>query len=353
MNSLDPTVSIVELTRALVDIESESLNEAEIADEVERVLRACAHLEVVRDGHTIIAKTNLGRAERVTIAGHLDTVPENSNLPARLDGDLLFGLGTCDMKGGVAIALALAVAIAEPTRDVTWVFYEAEEIAAIHNGLGRIARERPELLAADFAILMEPSNAKVEAGCQGTIRCEIRTRGERAHSARAWMGHNAIHDLAPALAALAAYQPANVDISGLVYREGLNAVGISGGIAGNVIPDEAVLTVNFRFAPNRTEDDAVAHVREVFAGFDVDVVDSAPGALPGLERAAVADFVAATGGEVAPKYGWTDVAKFTLLGIPAVNFGPGDPSFAHHADEHVPVAQLTHAHEALEGWLTA
>ena len=314
MSQLDPTANVVDLTRALVDIESVSLDEAAIADEVDRVLRDCAHLTVTRDGHTIIASTNLGKAERVTIAGHLDTVPVNNNLPSRIDGDLLYGLGTCDMKGGVAIALALAVTLENPTRDVTWVFYEAEEIAAIHNGLGRIARTRPELLAADFAILMEPSNGQVEAGCQGTLRFEVRTTGERAHSARAWMGHNAIHDLAPVLAILADYQPANVEISGLTYREGLNAVGISGGIAGNVIPDEGIV---------------------------------------GLERRAVADFVAATGGDVAPKFGWTDVAKFTLLGIPAVNFGPGDPAYAHKQDEHVPIAHLTRVNEALERWLTS
>ena len=232
MSLIDPTASILDLTRALVDIESVSLNEARIADEVEQVLRGCAHLKVTRINNTLIASTQLGHAERVTIAGHLDTVPVNGNLPSRIDGDLLYGLGTCDMKGGVAIALALAVALDQPTRDITWVFYEAEEIDAVHNGLGKVASTNPELLTADFAILMEPSNANVEAGCQGTIRCEIRTRGERAHSARAWMGHNAIHDLAPVLATLAAYQPAEVDINGLVYREGLNAVGISGGVAG-------------------------------------------------------------------------------------------------------------------------
>lgn len=353
MSLIDPTASILDLTRALVDIESVSLNEARIADEVEQVLRGCAHLTVTRINNTLIASTQLGHAERVTIAGHLDTVPVNGNLPSRIDGDLLYGLGTCDMKGGVAIALALAVALDQPTRDITWVFYEAEEIDAVHNGLGKVASTNPELLTADFAILMEPSNANVEAGCQGTIRCEIRTRGERAHSARAWMGHNAIHDLAPVLATLAAYQPAEVDINGLVYREGLNAVGISGGVAGNVIPDEAVVTVNFRFAPHRSEEAAIAHVREVFAGYEVTVVDSAPGALPGLERPAVADFIAATGGEVFPKFGWTDVAKFTVLGIPAVNFGPGDPAFAHKADEHVPIDQLTQVHTALERWLTS
>jgi succinyl-diaminopimelate desuccinylase len=352
MASLDLTSDIVTLTRALVDVPSESLEEAELADAVEVALRSCDHLEVVRDGHTIIARTELGRDERVVIAGHLDTVPANGNLPSRLEGDTLWGLGTCDMKGGVAIALSLAAELSEPVRDVTWVFYEAEEIAAVHNGLGRIAREHPAWLAGDFAILMEPSNAGVEAGCQGTMRVEIRTQGERAHSARSWMGHNAIHDLAPVLSTLAGYTPRTVDIDGLTYREGLNAVGVRGGVSGNVIPDEGVLTVNYRFAPDRDEDAALAHLREVFAGHELTVTDTAPGALPGLERPAAAAFVAAVGGEVGPKFGWTDVAKFTLLGVPAVNYGPGDPQYAHKADEQVPVEHLRGVRERLGAWLS-
>ncbi|MBC9226399.1 succinyl-diaminopimelate desuccinylase [Aeromicrobium sp. 636] len=352
MASLDLTADIVTLTRAVVDVPSESLEEAELADAVEAALRACDHLHVVRDGHTIIARTELGRDERVVIAGHLDTVPLNDNLPSRLEGDTLWGLGTCDMKGGVAIALSLAAEVTEPVRDVTWVFYEAEEIAAVHNGLGRIAREHPEWLQGDFAILMEPSNAGVEAGCQGTMRVEIRTTGERAHSARSWMGHNAIHDLAPVLATLAGYSPRTVDIDGLTYREGLNAVGVRGGVSGNVIPDEAVLTVNYRFAPDRDEAAALAHLREVFSGHELTVTDSAPGALPGLGRPAAAAFVEAIGGEVGPKFGWTDVAKFTLLGVPAVNYGPGDPRYAHKADEQVPVEHLHRVHDRLREWLS-
>lgn len=349
--SLDLSADIVTLTRAVVDVPSESLAEAELADAVEAALRAHDHLEVVRDGHTIIARTQLGRSERVVIAGHLDTVPENGNLPSRLEGDTLWGLGTCDMKGGVAIALSLAASVTEPVRDVTWVFYEAEEIAAVHNGLGRIAREHPEWLTGDFAILMEPSNAGVEAGCQGTMRVDVRTSGERAHSARSWMGHNAIHDLAPVLATLAAYEPRTVEIAGLTYREGLNAVGVRGGVSGNVIPDEAVLTVNYRFAPDRDEDAALAHLREVFDGSELTVTDSAPGALPGLERPAAAAFVEAVGGRVGPKFGWTDVAKFTALGVPAVNYGPGDPVYAHKADEQVPVEHLHRVHDRLRCWL--
>jgi succinyl-diaminopimelate desuccinylase len=351
--ALDLTSDVVSLTAALVDISSESLDEQVIADAVEAALRPLPHLEVIRDGHTIVARTSLGRHERVVIAGHLDTVPVNGNLPSRLEGEVLHGLGTCDMKGGVAIALLLAAAVPEPVRDVTYVFYEAEEIAAEFNGLGRLARERPELLAGDFAILMEPSNAGVEAGCQGTMRVDIRTAGERAHSARSWMGSNAIHALAPVLDGLTAYIPRTVEIDGLTYREGLNAVAIRGGVSGNVVPDEAVVTVNYRFAPDRSEEQAHQHLQETFEGFGLTVTDSAPGALPGLSHPAAAAFVAAVGSEVHPKFGWTDVAQFTLLGTPAVNYGPGDPLFAHKADEHVPVEHLHRVHERLTRWLSA
>lgn len=353
MPALDLTTDVVNLTAALVDIPSESLDEQVIADLVEAALRGLSHLEVVRDGHTIVARTSLGRPERVVIAGHLDTVPANGNIPSRLEGEILHGLGTCDMKGGVAIALMMAATVTEPVRDITYVFYEGEEIAAEFNGLGRLARERPELLAGDFAILMEPSNAGVEAGCQGTMRAEIRTAGERAHTARAWMGSNAIHALAPVLDGLNAYVAREVDIDGLTYREGLNAVAISGGVSGNVVPDEAVVTVNYRFAPDRSEEQAHQHLQETFEGFGLTITDSAPGALPGLSHPAAAAFVEAVGGEVHPKFGWTDVAQFTLLGIPAVNYGPGDPTFAHKADEHVPVEHLHRVRDRLEKWLTS
>jgi succinyl-diaminopimelate desuccinylase len=348
---LDLSTDVVALTAALVDIESVSRNEKTIADTVELALGGLHHLEVVRDGHTLVARTSLGRAERVVIGGHLDTVPVNGNLPSRLDGDLLHGLGSCDMKGGVAVALRLAATMLAPNRDVTYVFYECEEIEAEFNGLGRLATHRPEMLAADFAILMEPTNAVVEAGCQGTMRVEVMLRGERAHSARSWRGVNAIHAATPVLQRLLTYVPRQPVIDGLAYHEGLNAVAITGGVAGNVVPDECRVSINHRFAPDRDEEEAAAHVREVFDGFELEVVDSAPGALPGLDRPAAAAFVEAVGGKVAPKFGWTDVAQFAQLGVPAVNFGPGDPMLAHTQQEHVPVEDLRRCEDALRGWL--
>jgi succinyl-diaminopimelate desuccinylase len=349
---LDLTTGVVDLTRQLCDIESVSGNERAIADAVEAVLRAAPHLTVHRDGDAVVARTELGRDRRVVIAGHLDTVPVNGNLPTRIEGDELVGRGTVDMKGGVAVALALAVELSDPIVDVTWIFYDNEEVEADLNGLGRLARTRPELLEADFAILGEPTNGGVEGGCNGTLRAEVRAHGVRAHSARAWVGHNAIHDLAPALAALQAYQPASVEVDGLVYREGLNAVGVQGGVAGNVIPDTATLVVNYRFAPSRDAAEATAHVESVFPGMDVVVTDLAEGARPGLDDPLAQAFVEAVGGPAAPKYGWTDVARFSALGIPAVNYGPGDPSLAHADDERVPVEQVESVAGGLRAWLT-
>ena len=356
MPSLDLTADVVTLTRQLVDIESVSGAEGPIADAVETALRALPHLTVERFGHTIVARTAYGLSERVVLAGHLDTVPVNANLPSRLEDGVLHGLGTCDMKGGDAVILRLAATLERPVRDLTFVLYEAEEVEAERNGLNRLSRSHPELLAADFAILMEPSNAGVEAGCQGTLRVEVRTHGERAHSARSWTGSNAIHKAGEILRRLEAYEPRRPVIDGLTYHEGLNAVFVAGGVAGNVIPDECVVTVNHRFAPDRSEAEALAFVREFFDGYDVTVTDSAPGALPGLDRPAAKAFLDAAlemgSGPVGPKFGWTDVARFTTLGVPAVNFGPGDPTFAHKQDEHVAVSEIEHCEKVLRAWLS-
>jgi succinyl-diaminopimelate desuccinylase len=350
---LDLTADVADLTVQLVDIESVSKNEQAIADAVEQALSACAHLEVTRRGNTVIARTDLGRGERVVIAGHLDTVPVNANLPAQRDGDVIRGLGTCDMKGGDAVILKLAASLTEPTRDVTYVLYEAEEIDAAYNGLNLLSQSDPELLRADFAILMEPSNGAVEAGCQGTLRVEVRTTGQRAHSARSWRGVNAIHGAADVLQRLNDYEARTPIIDGLQYHEGLNAVFVRGGVAGNVLPDECVVEVNHRFAPDRSEAEAEAYVRSFFDGYDVTLTDTAPGALPGLDRPAAKAFVEAVGGEVNPKFGWTDVARFTALGIPAVNYGPGDPMLAHTQEESVPVDQIRGCEATLKRWLSA
>jgi succinyl-diaminopimelate desuccinylase len=352
MTKLDLTMSGPDLTAALVDMSSVSGTEQELADAVEVALTAFPQLTVSRHGNTVVARTELGRDERIVIAGHLDTVPLNDNLPSRRADGLIHGLGACDMKGGVAVALRLAATLREPNRDITYVFYDCEEVEADRNGLGKLSKTDPGLLQGVFAVVMEPSNAVVEAGCQGTMRIEVTVRGERSHSARSWMGKNAIHGAADVLARLAAYEPRRVPIDGLEYREGLNAVGISGGVASNVLPDLCTVTINYRFAPSRSEAEAEAHLREVFDGFEVAVTDSAPGGLPGLERPAAAAFVQVAGGEPMPKFGWTDVAQFTMLGVPAVNYGPGDPLLAHKQEEFVPEAEIEQCEQRLRTWLT-
>jgi len=352
---LDLTSDVVALAATICDVPSVSGGEGPLADAVEEALRTVAGLEVLRDGDTVVARTHQGHGRRVVVAGHLDTVPIQGNLPTRLVGDELWGRGTVDMKGGVAVALHLAATLAAPTRDVTWVFYDHEEVEAERNGLGRVARAHPEWLAADFAILGEPTGAAIEGGCNGTLRVELRTRGRTAHSARAWRGVNAVHAAAPILQRLSEYRPAAVEVDSLVYQEGLNAVAIRGGIAANMIPDECVVTLDYRFAPDATVDQAIAHVRGVFPEFDLTVLDGSAGARPGLDDPAVADFVAAvaalTGGGVAAKYGWTDVARFAELGIPAVNFGPGDALLAHADDERCPTSQIRACADALRAWL--
>ena len=355
--NLDLKSDVVDLTRVLCDIESVSGNEKEIADSIESALKAYPHLEVIRDGDAIIAKTNLGRDKRVVIAGHIDTVPVANNLPTKIvnleRSHVLFGRGTVDMKAGVAVQLKLAAELTEPNVDVTWVFYDHEEVDSALNGLGRISRNRPELLQGSFAVLCEPSNARVEGGCNGTMRVEIKLSGVKAHSARAWMGDNALHKAAVPLSILANYVPLEVEVDGLVYRESLNAVLMSSGIAANVIPDLAVITVNYRFAPSKTHVEAESYLRELFAGFDLVVTDFADGARPGLDLPEAAAFVLATGTEPFPKYGWTDVARFSALGIPAVNFGPGNPNKAHADDEAVEIGQIYSCEKALKSWLSA
>ncbi|MET9515583.1 succinyl-diaminopimelate desuccinylase [Streptomyces sp. NPDC002994] len=347
MTTLDLTADVVALTRSLVDIPSESGREGVLADAVEASLLALGHLTVDRIGHSVVARTTCGRPERVVIAGHLDTVPVNGNLPSRLVDDKVYGLGACDMKGGVAVALRLAARLTRPVRDVTFVFYECEEIVSDRNGLARILAERPELLVADSAVLMEPSDAGIEAGCQGTLTAEITVRGERAHTARSWMGVNAAHKAAALLRRLDEHVSAEVVIGGLVYREGLNAVAVRSGVADNVVPDECVVTVNHRFAPSRSAYRAEAYVRGLFPEYELKVTDVAPGAMP-----ATTTLTEALDVEPRPKLGWTDVARFTELGIPALNYGPGDPTLAHTAGEFVPVAQLRACEATLTRWLS-
>ena len=353
--SLDPRADLAELTLAICNIESVSGNEAKLADEIEQALSHATHLALSRDGNAVIAKTNLGKSKRVIIAGHIDTVPVANNLPAVLHHfereQVILGRGSVDMKGGVAVMLKLALELSSPRYDITWIFYDNEEVASDLNGLGRIARNSPEVLAGDFAVLCEPTSALIEGGCNGTIRIELGARGVKAHSARPWMGSNALHSLTPALATLSAFEPETISVDGLEYRESLNAVMVSGGIATNVIPDLATLTINYRFAPSRTAAEVEAKLRALFPDYELEITDLALGARPGLTLGMAQEFASVVKIPARPKYGWTDVARFAELGIPAVNYGPGDPSLAHADNENVPVGHLFDCHAGLGGWL--
>ena len=349
---MELSVTVEDLLDTLVDTSSVSGREGPLCDLVEESLIGFPHLTVTRDGDAVVARTALGRDRRVLLGGHLDTVPVADNLPSRVAGSRLYGCGSTDMKGGVAVMLRLASTLAEPRHDLTFVFYDNEEVEAERNGLRRLAEKHRDWLDADLAILMEPTSTAVEAGCQGTMRADVRLTGHRAHSARSWLGVNAIHLAAPVLAALSSYDARRVVIDGCEYREGLSAVSISGGVAGNVVPDECVVTVNFRFAPDRSEDDAAEHVRTVFDGFDIEVSDSAAGALPGLDREISQEFLAAVGAPPAAKLGWTDVSRFAALGIAALNYGPGDPNLAHTRDEYVELAELGQTEDVLRRFLT-
>jgi succinyl-diaminopimelate desuccinylase len=340
-----------ELVTFLVDTPSVSGDEEALASWVFDALSPYDHLDVVRDGNAVVARTLLGRPSRIVLAGHLDTVPIADNVPSRREGSRLFGCGSTDMKGGVAVMLSLAASLTETKHDLTYVFYDCEEVEAARNGLGRVVRNLPDVLLGDLAIVMEPSAGEIEAGCQGTLRVEVRVPGTRAHSARSWLGDNAIHRAGEVLQRLASYQPRQPVVEGITYHEGLNAVGIRGGVAGNVIPDECVVTVNYRFAPDRSGDEALAQVRQVLDPYECVVTDLSEGARPGLDRLLVKDFVAAVGREPRAKYGWTDAARFSSLGVPALNWGPGDPNLAHTRDEYLELHQLDDCAALLRSWL--
>ncbi len=349
---------LLALTRELVDIPSESHHERAITDHLEQRLRSgAAGLRVDRVGENLVARTDGGHSLRVVIAGHTDTVPVNDNLPARVDGDLLWGCGTADMKAGLAVMIALAETIASPAVDVTYVFYEGEEVAGEYNGLRRLFAERPDLMAGDVALLCEPTDGVIEAGCQGTLRADLVLRGARAHTARPWMGRNAIHRLGAVLERLSAYDARRPVLDGCEYREAVQAVHVDGGVAGNVVPDLARLVINHRFAPDRTPTDAEAHLRSLLGdlvevGDTCDVVDSAAGAAPSLGHPLLSALIERNDLPVRAKLGWTDVARFAAHGVPAANFGPGDATLAHTRDEHVAREPIERTYRALADLLT-
>ena len=348
-----PAGDLLGLTAALVAVPSESLAEEPLADAVEGRLRRLPGIDVERVGLNVVARTNLGRERRVVMAGHLDTVPANNNAVPRIEGDVLHGLGAADMKSGVAVLLRLAEEVAADSRfDCTFVFYEAEEIADEHNGLRKLFADRPDLVAGDFAVLLEPTDLWLEAGCQGSIRLEATFHGQRAHTARPWQGDNAVYRAAPVLQRLAEHTPEEQEVDGLRFRQALSVVRVHGGVAGNVVPDRCTVEVNRRYAPSLTLEEAEAEVRALLDGADeIALTSVSPAAHPNLSHPLVAEFAGLLDLPVRCKLGWTDVARFSAHGVPAVNFGPGDPEVSHTAGEHVTRASVEGCYTALSAFL--
>jgi succinyl-diaminopimelate desuccinylase len=349
-----PGGDLLESAAGLVSIPSVSRHESAVADRVAGELARHPWLGVTRVGDNVVARTTLGRQQRVLVAGHLDTVPPAGNDSPRVVGGTLWGVGSCDMKGGVAVILDLAATCPEPAVDVTWCLYAREEIARNENGLVELWDVRPDLLGADVAVLCEPTDARVEAGCQGSLRAEIHLGGVRAHTARPFKGTNAIHRLAPLLERISSWKGRTVELDGCDYGEQLQAVLVSGGIASNVVPDHVVLTVNHRFAPDRDAATAFEVVHDLADGLlDADLgdgvvlVDAADGAPPALGHPLLASLVQHSGHAPRAKLGWTDVATMWAHGVPATNFGPGDPNLAHHPDEHVTRESLERTRDVL------
>lgn len=375
---LDTT--LLDLTAELVAIPSVSHNEQEVCAYVEAELRKLPWLEVERIGDNVVARTNLGRPSRLILGGHLDTVPPSDpdgDVGLRRDGDILWGTGSSDMKGALAVYLMLARQIPEPSIDVSYVFYAREEVARKYSGLLEIQAARPDLLECDAAILGEPTDGVIEAGCQGGLRASVKVAGERAHAARAWMGENAVHGLAPLLSALRAYQPRKPVIDGCEFHESMQAISATGGIAGNVVPDEAEVVISHRFAPDHTTAEAEQHVKDFVAKafaaegyaaedrndgssstpkFKIEILDTAPACPPSLNHPLLQSLIEAVTSNpslpasttpVRAKLGWTDVAFFGEQNIPAANFGPGNPLLAHAPNEQISAPNLHHNYETL------
>jgi succinyl-diaminopimelate desuccinylase len=341
-------------TADLVAIVSVSRQEGAIAAVVEKALTPCSWLTVERVGDNVVARTELGRDQRLVLAGHLDTVPPGENAVPLVEGDTLWGVGASDMKGGLAVMLDVATSVAVPAVDLTWCFYAREEVGREESGLLELWQERPDLLAGDAAVLGEPTAALVEAGCQGTMRIRLTVRGVRAHTARPFTGRNAIHRLGDVIARVAGWPGREVELDGCTYAEQLQVVSVSGGVAANVVPDVASVDINHRYAPDRGMAEAEAFLHQLLdpmlepdAGDTWELVDAGDGAPPSLDHPLLAALVERTGAAPRAKVGWTDVASFWEHGVPAANFGPGDPLLAHHPDERVTRRQLEQAREVL------
>jgi succinyl-diaminopimelate desuccinylase len=326
-------------TLELIDIPSESRDEARLAAHVAEVLDASG--VAVRDlGDTCVLA---GPADApVLLAGHLDTVPAQDNRPGRVDADRVHGLGASDMKGALAVMIELALA-GLPYR---CLFFGREELPVADSALTPLLARAP--LDAELVVMMEPTACELHAGCLGNVNATWTFRGRSGHSARPWTADNAIEHAAAGVIALAAQPPEPHAFDGLEFVEVASVTKIAGGIAANVIPDRVDCHVNFRYAPGRTASEAEARLAELCAGHGELAIDSNAPSGPVASGPRVDALVAAGDLVRAPKQAWTPVAEFGLAGLPAVNFGPGDPAQAHRRDESIEVAALARAYNVLE-----
>jgi succinyl-diaminopimelate desuccinylase len=332
-------------TLELVDIPSVSRDEAAAMAYVRDTLA----LTPLAGDEDVLFAVAPGKGDLVVLAGHVDTVPAQGNIPGRLDGDSIIGLGASDMKGGVAVMLELAAWArdAGPATSLGFLFFTREELAADESPLPAFLESSRELREAALVIVLEPTDNEIHAGCLGNLNAELTFHGTSAHSARPWTGDNAIHNAAEALAPLAELEPLDVEVDGLVFREVISAVRIEGGIAANVVPDRCIAQLNYRYAPGRTRDQAEARIRELAGGAEVAIRGNSPPAHVVVDRPLVQRLRAAGEFEIRPKQAWTPVAQFAEAGLDAVNLGPGATRFAHRRDERVEIAELVRTYEAL------
>ncbi|MEA2285102.1 MAG: succinyl-diaminopimelate desuccinylase [Solirubrobacteraceae bacterium] len=353
---MSPADRLASRTLELIDVASESRDEDALHAHVLDVLRSGgADARDAGDTCVLAGVTERGDRPLVLLAGHLDTVPAQDNRPGRRDADTVHGLGAADMKGAVAVMVELALARAgERAIDLGFVFFGREELPVVESALTPLLQREPGLLTADAVIVMEPTANTIHAGCLGNINATWAFTGRSGHSARPWTADNAIHRAAAGIHELAQVEPQEREFDGLRFTQVVSVTRIAGGIAGNVIPDRATAQVNMRYAPGT----GAAEAEELLRGWcephgALEIDSNAPSAPVATANELVQRLIRTGDLEVAPKQAWTPVAEFAAAGVDAVNFGPGDPRYAHTRDEQVSVEALVRSYETLERFACA
>lgn len=352
------TDSLFELTKDLIQINSVSGNEKQLVDKLENHLKSFSHLKLTRISNTLVAECKKPETAQIILAGHVDTVPPASNETVKIVGNTLYGLGACDMKGGIAVMIKLAESAKDFNVSTRFIFYESEEVEINKNGLQLLSRRQPELLKADGAILLEPTNSQLELGCQGVLLFNIQVKGVKAHAARPWKGVNSITRAPKIIESVKSFPKKKVMLEGVCYKESLEPVKFNSGSATNVIPDLAEITLSYRFAPDKSADIAQAeifshfkHVLDNSLGDNIVILEARNGAYPASKSGIFKQLFELTSNKVSAKLGWTDVAFFSENQTVAVNFGPGDPQLAHSPDEKLEKGELEQSYKILTQFL--